>query len=330
MTAPGNNLAAARTGPPLALRPGSMSGLDKAVAVLSAMGHPVAARLAEHFGEEERARLLGAANALGNLSPDVIETIVAEFEEAFIAGVGAMDNLATLEAVFEQRLSESGPRATSVWPEAEGAAERLGSLLADENPQVVVLIARRLAPQAAARLLAALPEKRAREVVRRIADARSPSPLALERVEAHVAALLARGTRSGDGPAPLTAILNELDRDMAEALIREADLSDEVAARVRGGLFGFADLGRLPGEDRATLLDGVEGEALVAALSGADDALASAVLDGLSPRTRRMVEAQRVGARVDAATAEAARRTIAARARALAAEGSIALPEPTA
>ena len=113
---------------------------------------------------------------------------------------------------------------------------------------------------------------------------------------------------------------------MADAFLDGAALPGETDKRVRGGLFGFTDLARLAAEDLATLLDGVESETLVAALAGVDPALAGAVLEGLSPRTRRMVEAQCAGARVDVTAAEGARRAVATRARALAAEGDIALP----
>ena len=309
--------------------PRAFSGLERAVAVLSAMGRPVAARLVEHFDEDERTRMLAAASTLGNLPPEAIEAVVAQFEAAFVAGVGAMDNLANLEAVFERKLQGDGPATDPVWVRAERSIDELARVLADENPQLTTMVALRLTPRGAARLVAALPRERGADAVRRIATARPAAPEAVVRVEAHLERLLSRAEGSGDDPGPLTTILKELDREMAEALIADSALPEGTVARVRGGLFDFADLARLSSDDRATLLDAVEGDALVAALSGAGAAVSAAVLEGLSPRTRRMVEAQLGTARADPTAAETARRSIAADARALARAGRIALPDAT-
>lgn len=305
--------------------PRAFDRLDKAVAVLSAMGRPVAARLVEHFDDAERERMLRAAGTLGDLPPDALEAIVAEFESAFVAGVGAVDNLSNLEAVFERRLVDA-PEGASVWDRAAEAPEALGALLEDENPQLAVLVAAKLRPAIAARMLAVMTPARAGEIVRRVAGVRVPVGDTLARVEAHLDALLSQASSGGDDAGPLTAILNELDREMADAILDGAGLPEETAARVRDGLFGFSDVPRLADEDRATLLDGVEDGTLVAALAGADEALAEAVLGSLSPRTRRMVEAQRASARPDTEAATASRRTIAARARDLASDGQLRLP----
>ena len=306
--------------------PRALTRLEKVVAVMSAMGRPVASRLVEHFDERERGRMLVAARDLGDLPPDVLEGVVAEFEAAFVAGVGAIDNLTHLEAVFDRRLADGGERKVSVWVEAERSSERLGTLLEGENPQLAVVLAARLPPAAVARMLAALPPSRAADIVRRTAAATPVSDAVASLVETHLRELLRDGPDTSDDPSRLTAILNEMDRDVAEAMLTEASLPDDTATRVRSGLFGFSDIVWLGAEDRTTLLDGVEGETLVAALHEAAGELAEAVLGALSPRTRRMVEAQRAGARVAALAAQEARRSVAARARTLAADGAITLP----
>ena len=307
--------------------PRGLAQLHKAVALISAMGKPAASRLAEHFSDDERARMLEAASRLADVDPLVLDAVVTEFENAFVAGTGAVDNLSNLEAVFERPMIEARPSedAPDIWTDAGSDAERLAPLLENENVQLTVVAARRLAPPEAASLLAALPTARAAEVLRRLGAPKREDARQRPLIEAHLRALLAVPDAPKDDPGALSAILNELERDVAEALLTGADLQDEMEASVREGLFAFEDVTRLAPEARTTLFDDVPGEEIVAALARAPDDLAEAVLGSISPRTRRMVEAQRASASPAPDAVRDARRGIARRARDLAREGRIDL-----
>ena len=305
-----------------------LTAVERAVAVMSAMGKPVASRLVGYLSTEERARMLRAADRLPDIGPNELEAAVRSFEDAFIAGGGVRDNLATLEEVFDQRLDDGAgvPKRRSAWDmlaEEGGAAavERLGG----ENPSLHALVLSKLPTGAGADMLRAMDAGAAGALLRRMSARREPSAAVLRAVER----FLDTPKEAADAdPGPIAAVLNELERDMADALLAGAKLAEPTEKRVRGAMFAFEDLGAMSAPDLAVILDEVEGETVAGALHGAGDALAEAIMSALSPRTRRMVEAQRRTANGSPDAVRLARRVIARRALALIGEGRVERPAP--
>ena len=301
----------------------TLSPVEKAVAVMSAMGKPVASRLVGHLSPDERAAMLRAADALPDIDPRTLDTVVAEFEAAFVEGAGASDNLAALEDVFEERLADAGSPGGSGrtgWDAvAEADGEALATKLEAENPQLAALALARLPAGKGAGMLRAMEPARASLVLARMAERRAPAPAVMAALDTY----LAVSPDAASDPAPIAAVLNELERDMAEALLTEARLPDPTDARVRGAMFAFDDLGAMGASDLALVLDDVAGETLAVALHGAADMLVETVLSALSPRTRRMVEAQRRTASPTPDETRAARRDIARRALTMMGEGRV-------
>ena len=56
-----------------------MSGAEKAAALFLVLGKDNAVKLASFFSKEEIKKIVDAASNLNNLSPQVLEEIVAEF-----------------------------------------------------------------------------------------------------------------------------------------------------------------------------------------------------------------------------------------------------------
>ena len=89
-------------------------------------------------------------------------------------------------------------------------------------------------------------------------------------------------------------------------------------------LFKFEDLLRLPPRAVTVLMDGIPVERTVLALQGADPALQDKVLSALSPRARRMAEAElQSPANVPQRDIAEARRAMVDSVLRLAAEGTI-------
>jgi flagellar motor switch protein FliG len=131
--------------------------------------------------------------------------------------------------------------------------------------------------------------------------------------------------------ARLAAILNKLEREQIEeilASIEEMDPAD--AERVKGHVFTFEDIAGMEAEDRARLMDEVPSERIVMSLRGAAPELAELILQGLSPRSRRIVEAElATEARVPQKSIGEARRWIAVLALSMADRQLIKLrPDP--
>ena len=300
----------------------TLGPVERAVAVMSAMSKPVAARLVGYLSDDERARMLRAADKLPDIGPADLEGAVALFEQAFIEGSGAIDNLARLEEVFEQRLGEAdAPKGRPVWERLAGEdGNVLAERLASENPCLAALVLSRLPTRAGAAMLRGMQSEHAGAILATMSARRAPTATVIEAVER----FLARPAKDETDPTPIAAVLNELERDMAEALLTGAKLPEPTVARVRGAMFAFEDVALLAAPDLAILLDAVEGSEVAVALHGADDAFAETMVSALSPRTQRMVEAQRRTVQPTPDAVRDARRDIARRALALIGDGTIA------
>ena len=131
--------------------------------------------------------------------------------------------------------------------------------------------------------------------------------------------------------ARLAAILNKLEREQIEEIltsIEEMDPAD--AERVKGHVFTFEDIGGMEAEDRARLMDEVPAERVVMALREAAPELVEPILQALSPRSRRIVEAELgTAVRVPPKSIGEARRWIAVLALSMAERSLIKLrPDP--
>lgn len=136
------------------------------------------------------------------------------------------------------------------------------------------------------------------------------------------------GTETDDNkPAKLAAILNKLERDQIEEILDSISETDPAEAeRVKAFVFTFEDIGGMAAEDRARLMDEVPAERVVMALREADPTLVDMILQTLSPRSRRIVEAELAAdARVAPQAIREARRWIAVLALSLAERGLIKL-----
>ena len=305
---------------------------QKAVAVVSAMGRPVAAQLVKHFREEDRETMLRAASGLPSVPPAMLDKVIEDFERAFVAGAGATDNLANIEAVLERRLEAlragGGKSETDdIWKTiAEIEPPKLVERLEDEAEWLLGLVLLRLPSAPAAALIEALPIERRGRAVALASGATLPPPEIMAEIEAHLRRLAMED--DGDGVEHLTAIFNELERDVVEAILNGDDMSPDAARAVRAGLFMFEDIAKLSDADRTSVLDDVPGEELAEALSGLDKELAETMLGAISQRARRMIEAQMAGPAPPQSKTRAARKSIAARALVLAKDERIALPKP--
>jgi flagellar motor switch protein FliG len=94
---------------------------------------------------------------------------------------------------------------------------------------------------------------------------------------------------------------------------------------VKSRLFRFEDLPNISKEARTLLCDGLSTEVLTLALREAGEDLKETVLSSISQRTRRMIESELSAGKARQTDIEQARKSIAALALRMAAEGRIEL-----
>src|SRR6476660_8017516 len=82
-----------------------LTPVDKAAAVLLAMGRGVAGKLLKYFTQAELQAIINAAQHLRPIPPNERVSLVNEFEDLFSEGTGLMDNAKAIEDILEEGLT---------------------------------------------------------------------------------------------------------------------------------------------------------------------------------------------------------------------------------
>ncbi|PJR93316.1 flagellar motor switch protein FliG [Brucella intermedia] len=308
----------------------TLTGPQKAAAILVAIGRPAAARLLKHFNAEDLRKLAGHARTLEPISPLDFEQLVKQFEDSFAEGAPVSEAAQRFEGLLRETLPQEEVDAVleervqpqlvqeSVWVQlGRLPVESLQAYLTDQHPQIIAYIVSKLPSDLAARLFVVLPPQLRNAVVQRSLHIGNVAPAAAELLED----VLRRDLlgRSDSGPVKahhgqIANIFNQLDRsEMEELMASLEDLNRDDLNRIKAKLFTFEDIERLSQRARLLLFDEVQTEQIATALRGADTKLQELVLSSLSTRGRRMVETE-LGAEQGNITAQNiadARRTIA-------------------
>ena len=287
----------------------TLTGPQKAAAILVAIGRPAAARLLKHFNAEDLRKLAGHARTLEPISPLDFEQLVKQFEDSFTEGAPVSEAAQRFEGLLRETLPQEEVDAVledrvqpqlvqeSVWVQlARLPVESLQAYLTDQHPQIIAYIVSKLPSDLAARLFVVLPPQLRNTVVQRSLHIGNVAPAAVDLLED----VLRRDLlgRSDSGPVKahhgqIANIFNQLDRsEMEELMASLGDLNRDDLNRIKAKLFTFEDIERLSQRARLLLFDEVQAEQIATALRGADTSLQELVLSSLSTRGRRMVEAE--------------------------------------
>lgn len=319
----------------------ALRGSERVTALLLAMGKPWADRIIKRFEDGEIRAVARSAHDLPPLSFETIELLVEELDKELNTAkplAGSVDEAKELLSgvVSDDEVDEimgelTGEAPKSIWSRLNGVADaKLSAFLAKEEPQVAAFVIANLGIEKASAVIDCLqPEQRA-EISRRMLSLPAPNDLAIRLLAERVKEELLGEETSDAGPgnhARLGAILNQLERPSIEAILRPLEESHPAEAeKVRQHVFSFEDIAGLRQEDRGRLFDEVQSDRLVLALRGTDAALQLAVVSALSPRARRIVEAELAQEQKPPAKAVAeARRAIANLALSMAAKSEIVL-----
>ncbi|WP_062014263.1 FliG C-terminal domain-containing protein [Aureimonas sp. AU4] len=321
------------------------SGAARAAILLLAMGGEGAAKLLKHFSPEELRQLRQGAAAQSPVSSMELEEIVSEFQDAFRSGPGLIGLDGELSKLLRSSLSTDelalvfqGEEAAvdsglPVWYELEQlGSEAIGALLSREHPQVAAYALQRIKAEVAAAIVATMDPARRNDVVRRMLSAKPPAEAMQRLIEQRFREAFVQGSNGAERRArhaTLAEIVNRMEKQQTEELLQAIEVEEpEEAVALRKLLFAFEDILTLPRKSRLLLFDAIPTETVTLSLAGAEPDLREAVLSSLGARARRMVEAELSRGDVGNADAvQAARRTIAASALRLSAEGRIDLSE---
>ncbi len=187
------------------------------------------------------------------------------------------------------------PRGRTMWDKLGNVNETvLANYLKNEYPQTVAVVLSKIKPEHAARVLGALPEEFALEVVQRMLRMESVQKDILDKVEktlrVEFMSNLAR-TAKRDSHEHMAEILQQFRPPDRGALHHRPWKSAAATApsASRRLMFTFEDLGKLDPGSIQTLLRHVEKDKLALALKGATDTLRDVFFSNMSERAGKIL-----------------------------------------
>lgn len=322
-----------------------LSQIDKAAAVLLAMGKPIAGKLLKFFTQSELQAIIASAQSLRSIPPHELEILVNEFEDLFTEGAGLMDNAKAIEGILEEGLSPDevdgllGRRTTfqsyeaNIWDRLQDSDPAfVAQYLGKEHPQTIAYVLSMMPSTFGAKVLLQLPEASRADIINRAVNMKTVSPKAAAIIETRVFEMMREldADRNSTGSIKIAEVMNELEKTQVDSLLASLEsLNTDAVKKVRPKIFLFDDILAMPQRSRVQLFNDVSGDIITMALRGSGMELRESVLASLGARQRRMIESDLSAgdAGINPRDIAIARRSITQEAIRLAASGQIELKE---
>jgi flagellar motor switch protein FliG len=284
-----------------------MTGVQKAAALLVAIGEERAGEIFRHLGESEveslSLEIAKAPKVPTSLCREVItEAVQSVLAEEYIAEGGvdyarsvlqrslgstrADEIIGRLAATIERRPFEFMRRTPP---------EQIHVFLRNESPQTIALVVANLHTSLAAQVLSLLPADEQADVARRIAVMAETRPEVVSHVESvmrqKLSNVVAAEYATAGGVKSLADILNHSDRTTERNVLDELAQKDApLAEEVRLLLFTFEDVVKLDDRSIQMVLKEVDQKDLAIALRGVSEDVRSRIFSNMSERGAELLK----------------------------------------
>ena len=282
----------------------SLSGAERAGVIMLALGEDHSEKIWQMMDEEEIKEISQVMSNLGSVSAALIEKLMVDFVSQMSGTGSVMGSYESTERLLARMMPEDkvgsimeeirGPAGRTMWDKLANVNETvLANYLKNEYPQTVSVVLSKIKPEHAARVLGALPEEFALEVVQRMLRMESVQKDILDKVEntlrIEFMSNLAR-TAKRDAHEQMAEIFNNFDRQTESRFITALEeRSRDSAERIKALMFTFEDLSKLDPGSIQTLLRNVEKDKLGLALKGATDGLRDVFFSNMSERAGKIL-----------------------------------------
>ncbi len=289
-------------------REGKLSGRRKAAALLITLGRERSADVLRHLNDEDIERLTWEIAAMGELQPDQRRDVVADFQEAAMAGdvisLGGLDFASEVlrMAVGEDKAAELMDRLSASSPKVPFGflrhlnVQQLGNFLGGEHPQTIALLTSFLSPDKAAQVLSSLDSELAAEVAQRIATMDRASPEIVEEVESVLRRKLSavlqptRQTQAVGGIDVLVNLLKQSSRMTEKTIVEALEQNEpELADEIKKRMFVFENVGLLDDRSIQRILREVDVRDLSLSLKATPGAVRDKIMKNMSSRAAAMM-----------------------------------------
>src|SRR5215472_3677946 len=204
----------------------SLTGPEKAGVLMLSLGEEHSAKIWSLMDEDEIKEVSQAMSNLGTVSSNLVEKLLVDFVSQMSATGSLMGSYEGTERLISRFMPEDkvsqimeeirGPAGRTMWDKLANVNESvLANYLKNEYPQTVAVVLSKIKPEHAARVLGALPEEFALEVVQRMLRMESVQKDILDKVEqtlrVEFMSNLAR-TAKRDAHEQMAEIFNNFDR----------------------------------------------------------------------------------------------------------------------
>jgi flagellar motor switch protein FliG len=281
-----------------------LTGPERSAILMLSLGEEHGQHVWKLMDDEEIKEISQIMSTLGTVNSTLVEKLLVEFVSQMSATGSLMGSYESTERLISRfmpgdRVSQimeeiRGPAGRTMWDKLGNVNETvLANYLKNEYPQTVAVVLSKIKPEHAARVLGALPEEFALEVVQRMLRMESVQKDILDKVEktlrVEFMSNLAR-TAKRDSHEHMAEIFNNFDRQTEGRFITALEeRSRDSAERIKALMFTFEDLGKLDPGSIQTLLRHVEKDKLALALKGATDTLRDVFFSNMSERAGKIL-----------------------------------------
>jgi flagellar motor switch protein FliG len=282
----------------------ALTGPERSALLMLSLGEEHGTQIWKMLDEDEIKEISQIMSTLGTVSSSLVEKLLLEFVSQ-MSGTGSLmgsyESTERLIARFmpEEKVSQimeeiRGPAGRTMWDKLGNVNETvLANYLKNEYPQTVAVVLSKIKPEHSARVLGALPEEFALEVVQRMLRMESVQKDILDKVErtlrVEFMSNLAR-TAKRDAHEHMAEIFNNFDRQTESRFLTALEeRSRDSAERIKALMFTFEDLGKLDPGSIQTLLRHVEKDKLGLALKGSTDTLRDVFFSNMSERAGKIL-----------------------------------------
>ncbi len=283
----------------------TLSGDEKAALLLLALGPDHGKPILEELDEMEVKALSRTMVRLGPVSQEMLDSLFAEFVTSVSANGNISGNSDTTQRLLLSFLPAErvdaimeeirGPAGRNMWEKLSNVQEDiLATYLKNEYPQTIAVVLSKIDTEHASKVLGALPEDLAMDVVKRMLALDPVQKEILEKIEqtlrTEFMSTLSTSKRR-DSHEQMAEIFNCFDRQTEARFITQLEENDrEGAERIKSLMFTFEDLTRLDTGAVQALLAKMDKKDLAMALKGANDQIKDFFFANMSARSGKLLK----------------------------------------
>ena len=278
-----------------------LKGVQKAAALLVAIGEQRAGEIFKYLGETEVEALSLELAKAQKIPTEVCRDVITEAVESVLAedylAEGGVDYARTvlMRSLGEDRAEEIIGRLAATIERRpfeflrRTPAEQIVVFLRNESPQTIALVVSNLHTTLAAQVLSSIDDELQADVALRIALMGETRPEVVAQVESvmrsRLSAVGAQEYAVAGGVKSLADILNSSDRTTERNVLDElAKSNGELAEEIRLLLFTFEDIVKLDDRSIQMVLKEVDQKDLAIALRGVSDEVRNRIFSNMSER----------------------------------------------